>query len=231
VSAVLVAAVTLGASAVPLPLEEARPGPVLHLANRVDVHGHAGDLAIHGEYDALTVARRRVTPVVWVRHRLGIASGELQSPRSGRPPRSAARKEFADAARTAAAVAQSALGYHVTWTVTGELLLPFPVSVDSDDVGGGSGGLLIALTVFDQMAPEDLARGRRIAGTGTMSLDGSVGPVGGIATKAQAALASGADLFLAPATQAGQARAVLGATIPVVAVARFDDALAALQRG
>lgn len=107
--------------------------------------------------------------------------------------------------------------------------LEVPVTIDSSHVAGPSAGLITALTIYDKLSPEDLARGREIAGTGTLALDGTVGKIGGIEAKARAAEAAGAQLFIAPAAQADAARAVLGDRVPVVGVATFDEALAALR--
>jgi PDZ domain-containing protein len=109
--------------------------------------------------------------------------------------------------------------------------LEIPVTVDAASVEGPSAGLLTALTIYDKLSPVDIAGGRTIAGTGTLALDGSVGDIGGIQAKARAAETAGADVFLAPADQAGDARAVLGDRIPVVGVTSFDDAVHALTGG
>lgn len=110
--------------------------------------------------------------------------------------------------------------------------LPVPVEVDTGRVGGPSAGLMIALTVFDLASPDDLADGRRIAGTGTIEPGGAVGEIGGIGLKVLAADREGADVFLAPAGQSAEARAAVpeGSALQVVGVASFPDALAALQR-
>jgi PDZ domain-containing protein len=107
--------------------------------------------------------------------------------------------------------------------------LPVPVTIDGSGVGGPSAGLMTALTVYDKLSPVDVVRGRQIAGTGTLALDGSVGPIGGIEAKARAADRAGADVFLAPAGQADAARAVLGDRMAVIAVTSFGQALTALQ--
>jgi PDZ domain-containing protein len=88
---------------------------------------------------------------------------------------------------------------------------------------------MTALTVYDQLSPDDLAAGRKIAGTGTIDVDGNVGEIGGIEAKARAAEGAGAQLFLAPATQAADARKVLGDKVPVVGVTTFQQALDALR--
>ena len=109
--------------------------------------------------------------------------------------------------------------------------LPIDVTVDGGRVGGPSAGLLTALAVYDTLSEEDLAAGRHIAGTGTLSLAGTVGRIGGIEEKVRAAVNSGAALFLAPAEQAEAATAAAQGRIEVVGVHTFDEGLAALRQG
>jgi PDZ domain-containing protein len=77
----------------------------------------------------------------------------------------------------------------------------------------------------------DLAAGRRIAGTGTLAADGAVGPIENIDLKVPAALARGAQVFVAPAAQAHEARSAVpeGSDLTVVGVDTFDDARTALR--
>ncbi|HUH07276.1 MAG TPA: PDZ domain-containing protein [Egibacteraceae bacterium] len=107
-----------------------------------------------------------------------------------------------------------------------------PVEIRSGRVGGPSAGLMVALTVFDKVnADVDLAAGRVIAGTGTIDIDGAVGPVGSIRFKVVGADRGGAELFLVPAGQADAARAAVpeGSDLIVVPIESLDDALAVLQ--
>lgn len=109
--------------------------------------------------------------------------------------------------------------------------LPVDVELLSGPVGGPSGGLMIALTVYDMIREDvDLAAGRVIAGTGTMDATGRVAPVGGIDLKVLAASRRGADVFLAPELHAETARAAVpeGSNLRVVAVESFDQARQAL---
>ena len=108
--------------------------------------------------------------------------------------------------------------------------LPFPVSVNSDHIGGPSAGLMMALTVYDLATDRDLARGRTVAGTGTLDGAGTVGPIGGIADKVVGARTAGATVFLAPAAQAAEARSAAGPGMTVIGVTTFADAVAALTR-
>jgi PDZ domain-containing protein len=78
---------------------------------------------------------------------------------------------------------------------------------------------------------DDLTRGRKIAGTGTIDRKGDIGPVGGVAEKVVAAANAGATLFLAPTADAGSAQeAALGHGISVVPVASFSTAMEKLRK-
>ncbi|MDP9071589.1 MAG: PDZ domain-containing protein [Actinomycetota bacterium] len=115
-------------------------------------------------------------------------------------------------------------------TVAAAVRLPFPVEVAPERIGGESAGLMTALAVYDLVDPGDLARGRRVAGTGTIDGRGRVGPVGGVAEKVAAAERADAVLFLVPRAEADLAKRAAGPRLRVVPVDTFDDALAALRR-
>ena len=72
------------------------------------------------------------------------------------------------------------------------------VNFDTSGVGGPSAGLMFTLDIYDQLNSEDLRKGRKIAGTGTIESDGSVGDIGGAALKVVAAAKAGADIFFVP---------------------------------
>ena len=88
----------------------------------------------------------------------------------------------------------------VVGVVVGEgYQFPFDVSVNiSDDIGGPSAGLIFALAVYDRLTPGSLTDGVDVAGTGTITSEGDVGPIGGIQQKIVAADDAGAELFLVP---------------------------------
>lgn len=73
-----------------------------------------------------------------------------------------------------------------------------PTTIDAGQIGGPSAGLMFTLQVYSQVANKNLKKGRTIAGTGTISPDGTVGPIGGIDKKVFAASAEGATIFFAP---------------------------------
>jgi PDZ domain-containing protein len=76
----------------------------------------------------------------------------------------------------------------------------FPIDVDFNisGVGGPSAGMIFALGIIDKLTEEDLVRGRKIAGTGTITASGKVGGIGGIEEKMVGASRIGATVFLAP---------------------------------
>jgi Lon-like protease len=108
-----------------------------------------------------------------------------------------------------------------------DVRLPFPVDVESDNVGGPSAGFMFALGILDAVTEGDLTRGYYVAGTGTISQDGSVGPVGGAAEKALAAEQDGARIFLVPRANVDDARRWVH-NLRVVPVERMDDAVSFL---
>jgi PDZ domain-containing protein len=81
-----------------------------------------------------------------------------------------------------------------------ETVQEFPISVKIKlaETGGPSGGLIFALGIIEKLQSENLTRGRNIAGTGTISDTGEVGPIGGITEKIIGAKKDGVEIFLAP---------------------------------
>lgn len=79
-----------------------------------------------------------------------------------------------------------------------EIVVEPRVNIDTDEIGGPSAGLMFTLEIFDQLNKSDLKKGYQIAGTGTISPDGTVGRIGGIDQKIVAADKAGAEIFFAP---------------------------------
>lgn len=105
---------------------------------------------------------------------------------------------------------------------------PISVSIDSLGIGGPSAGLAFTLGLIDQLTPGELTGGRKIAVTGTIDIDGTVGPVGGVAQKTAAVLREKAYAFLVPADEYAQAKARAGKHLKVIKVTTLDEALRAL---
>jgi PDZ domain-containing protein len=102
------------------------------------------------------------------------------------------------------------------------------VRFETGSIGGPSAGLMFALGLYDRLTPDDLTGGRRIAGTGTIRCDGSVGPIGGIEEKVAGAEREGAELFLAPMGDAEAAERAADRLL-VVPVETFQDAVDYLE--
>lgn len=111
--------------------------------------------------------------------------------------------------------------------------LPIDVGIDSGRVAGPSAGLAFALGVIDVLTPGELTGGHPVAVTGTLSLDGTVGPIGGLEHKVDAVRSAGVKVFLVPASQSVaelvKARRHAGSALELVPVANVDEALAALR--
>jgi len=108
--------------------------------------------------------------------------------------------------------------------------LPVKVSIETENIGGPSAGLMFALSIIDRLTSEDLTGGRRIAGTGEISVDGEVAPIGGVAEKLVAARRQGATIFLIPRDNCPDVRGRVPAGLRLVRVATLDDALRFLRQ-
>lgn len=106
---------------------------------------------------------------------------------------------------------------------------PFDIKIQLDNVGGPSAGMMFALGIIDKLSEGELNGGEKVAGTGTISADGTVGPIGGIRQKLYGARDAGADYFLAPASNCDEVTGHVPDGIRVFAVATLDDSLAALS--
>jgi PDZ domain-containing protein len=106
---------------------------------------------------------------------------------------------------------------------------PFEIAIDSGVVGGPSAGLMWAIGLYDLLTPGDLTRGRTIAGTGTIDLDGNVGPIGGITDKVVGARDASADIMLVPREDFDELRGIDTGDLTLIPVSTFDQAVAALS--
>ncbi|MGX2996953.1 S16 family serine protease [Streptomyces sp. JNUCC 64] len=120
----------------------------------------------------------------------------------------------------------------------GESAKDVEVTLRLEDVGGPSAGLFFSLGVIDKLDGDgsggDLTGGRTVAGTGTITPDGEVGPVGGVSLKTQAARRDGATVFLVPKAECGDARTDLPKglrLIPVTDLKGAVNSLKALEKG
>jgi PDZ domain-containing protein len=102
------------------------------------------------------------------------------------------------------------------------------VKFNINKTGGPSGGLVFALGIIEKLTAEDLLKGRKIAGTGTIDSEGNVGPIGGITEKMIGASQAGATIFLAPAKNCEDIKQV-PKNLLVIPVSTLDQAVTVLR--
>ena len=111
--------------------------------------------------------------------------------------------------------------------------LPFEVDIDTDQIGGPSAGLAFTLALLDELTPGDLMGGVKVAATGTIEEDETVGAIGALAQKAVAVKAAGAKVFLVPKGQSEEeladAQRAAGPSVRIEPVADLAEALAILE--
>jgi PDZ domain-containing protein len=113
-------------------------------------------------------------------------------------------------------------------SIESENVFPFTVSIQLNNVGGPSAGMMFALGIIDKITDTNLTGGRVVAGTGTIDADGNVGAIGGIQMKTIGARDAGATVFLAPASNCAEAKANQPAGLELVKVNTLKDAINAL---
>ncbi|MCU1485048.1 MAG: hypothetical protein JWN67_1794 [Actinomycetia bacterium] len=106
---------------------------------------------------------------------------------------------------------------------------PYKVDIASQQIGGPSAGLAFTLEILDVLTPGELTGGRKVAATGTIELDGSVGEVGGVAQKAVAVEEAGVELFLVPRAEVAEARKHASKKLRIEPVDDLQDALRILS--
>jgi PDZ domain-containing protein len=101
---------------------------------------------------------------------------------------------------------------------------PIDVKISIDNIGGPSAGTMFALGIVDLLTPADEAGGQVIAGTGTISITGDVGAIGGIRQKMAGAVRDGARWFLAPTSNCAEVVGHVPHGLHVVKVSTLHEA-------
>lgn len=114
-------------------------------------------------------------------------------------------------------------------TIAQDFDFPIEVTLQLDNVGGPSAGMMFALGIIDTLTPGELTGGQRFAGTGTIDAAGEVGPIGGIRQKLYGAEDAGAEWFLAPERNCNEVVGHIPDGLRVFSVADLDDALAVVE--
>jgi len=117
---------------------------------------------------------------------------------------------------------------------TRKVKLPFEVGINTDLIGGPSAGLAFTLALIDELTPGELTGGIKVAATGTIDGDETVGAIGALRQKTVAVKASGAKVFFVPSAQTKEeiaaAKRVAGKGLLIVPVADLSEALAYLKK-
>jgi PDZ domain-containing protein len=119
------------------------------------------------------------------------------------------------------------VGITVNQSVQGE---DVTITYGLEEVGGPSAGLMFSLGIIDELTDGGLAGGRVVAGTGTITDEGVVGPIGGIQQKVVGAKRDGATYFLAPAANCADAVGAAPDGLTLVRVETLDGAVDALEK-
>ena len=98
---------------------------------------------------------------------------------------------------------------------------------------GPSGGLMIALTIYNKLTEEDITKGKKVVGTGTIDTLGNVGEIGGIKHKLMAANSKNADIVFVPKENYKEAKQIKDKknyNFELVSISNFDDAIEYLNK-
>ncbi|MEG0799366.1 MAG: S16 family serine protease [Bacilli bacterium] len=102
----------------------------------------------------------------------------------------------------------------------------------NESESGSSGGLMNALVIYNKLTKDDITKGKKIAGTGTLEIDGTVGEIDGIKYKLKGANKKKVDIFLVPTKNMEEAVKVkekYNLNIKLVEAKTFKDVLALLK--
>jgi Lon-like protease len=108
-----------------------------------------------------------------------------------------------------------------------DIHLPLQVRINAGSVGGPSAGFAFALDVMEELG-RDVVHGHKVAATGEILPDGSIGPIGGIKQKTIGARAAHVDAFLVPAGDNAQEARKYAHGLRIIPVDTFPQALHAL---
>lgn len=114
-------------------------------------------------------------------------------------------------------------------TMQAKYKFPFTVKINVGDVGGPSAGMMFSLGIMDKLTPGAMTGGKAVAGTGTITPEGKVGPIGGIAQKMVGAQKSGATFFLSPAENCPEALGAVPDGLRLVKVGTLHEAAKAVD--
>jgi PDZ domain-containing protein len=138
------------------------------------------------------------------------------------------KKEMEESQNVALAAAKAAIARNFPGTNI-SAVTDASVKVSLKNTGGPSGGLIFSLGLVDLLTREDLIQGRNIAGTGTIDIDGTVGPIGGVTEKIIGAKRAGATLLFISDQNCDEITYKVEG-IEVIAVEKIDQAIDYLRK-
>lgn len=218
----------------PLPFVIVMPGSAQNIFEKIITIKNQPSYPATGRLDLMSV--RVTNPNNWI---IGpeviyawIRSDEAVYPRAAiYPPgatneseKKAADVDMVSSQSKAIGAGLSFLSKHPEFGVATDQLNEKNIDFDVKRTGGPSGGMIFALGVIELLTPVDILRGRHISGSGTITIDGRVGPIGGINEKIHSAYKAGATLFLASIGNREEI-ANVPKGIKVVLVTTLDDAV------
>jgi len=221
----------------PLPFVIVLPGSAQNIFDGIITVKNQRSYPATGHLDLMSI--RITNPTNWI---IGpeiiyswLRSDEAVYPRAAiYPPEATNESEkkeaTADMTSSQSKAIGAALGFlknNPAFGVTPDQLVAKNISFNAKRTGGPSGGMIFAIGVIELLTPRDILNGRHISGTGTISIEGRVGPIGGINEKIRAAAKAGAEIFLAPL---GNRKDITNvpAGIKIIMVSTLSDAINAL---
>ena len=93
-----------------------------------------------------------------------------------------------------------------------------------DSEGGSSGGAMMSLSIYNAITDEDITKGLKIGGTGTIDINGNVGEIDGVKYKIMGAIKNDLDIVFVPSANYEDAIKAKGKNkIKIVSVDTFDE--------
>ena len=97
---------------------------------------------------------------------------------------------------------------------------------------GSSGGLMMSLTIYNKLIKEDITKGKKIVGTGTIDIQGNVGEIGGVKYKLIGAVNNKADIFICPVENYKEAQKIAkerNYKITIISAKTFSEVIDKLE--
>ena len=121
------------------------------------------------------------------------------------------------------------VAFHTTYEYKTEI--PVKIKMKNNE-SGSSGGLMMSLAIYNALTSDDITKGLKIVGTGSINADGTVSEIGGVKYKVLAAAKAKADVFFCPEEnyeEANNIKEKRNLKIDIVKVSSLKDAIEYLK--